>query len=69
MKVNATLQTALTAYRLRAEAAEARATQLAEENALLKRALAMLTRSLEETYKDGAAYVRSLEDAEAESTR
>jgi hypothetical protein len=55
MNVHATLQTALTAYRLRAEAAEARAQELNAENALLKRALAMLT--------------RSLEDAEAESTR
>ena len=57
MKVNATLQTARTAYRLRAgaEAAEARATQLAEENALLKRALAMLTRSLEDAETQSAS--------------
>jgi len=55
MKVNATLQTALTAYRLRAEAAEARATQLADENALLKRALAMLTRSLEDAETQSAS--------------
>lgn len=44
-----TLRIALDAYRLRAETAEARAVELEKENALLKRALAMLTHSLADT--------------------